>query len=275
MKKDFYTTFKTSTIDSILMKLNQPGYGSILEWKDPNQEKGAYWTSVPETWAAWSSLTPTNRDKNPGCAFVRNQYVFDSTGERQSIKGRDRSAPKTKTIDQCVFDYMDSTQLNPSITEEINYEKEYIAPSFGISKGDNIGSIECLMIYKWIAGRHLIKFETIEVTDAILKEFGFQHGIKNYFRMFKLLFDSYCVTNRFEDGVWTVKMTKPASNITLNAGPGQIKIDYITPNNQQILQNIIQDHEEYQKIVSRDSETGRQEETTRLQARAQDTGMVF
>ena len=288
MNTKFYTTFKTSMIDSILMNLNVDTYGTIEAWNDEtfnssakssDKNAGGYhFRDQMETIAAWRPLTKENRDKHKGnYVFTRNQQMIDASGQPLMVNGRNRNgkAPRIKSIDQCVYDWMDAQQLNASINGVINYEKEYVAPSFTNSKNKDRVIVEILMLYKWIAGRMLINYEAVQITPETLKQFELNESIKLYFGFFRSLLNSYCATNTLENNVWTIKLTKPAAAVSLLSGPGQINIDYISPNNRHIFEHITKDHEEYKKIIDSNREGERKEETSRLSTTAHDTRMVF
>ncbi len=202
---NYYNTFTTGTIDSLLMNIGKDGYAIPVDLETDGDRK---------TEAHYYSKIRKKRmiRNNVGKSKVR---VGGPTTDKSRAFGYEITP-----VDTFLRTYLHKEAME-AVMEDFNYEHEYASPF------DN-GINQMLLIYKWIIGLQSITKNIVDITKDDLAKLGMDHkSVMDIKIAFDKLFSHEIVKSTYDSGTWFIKLG--GRSLLVGEGPGYIKIKMQIP----------------------------------------------
>tara|TARA_R110001632_G_C11312580_1_gene414837 strand:- start:46 stop:951 length:906 start_codon:yes stop_codon:yes gene_type:complete len=244
---NYFKTFSTGLIDSVLIKTKAKGYVTPCGSTYAAQELNCDWT--------W-----TNDNDDPDLDRVRRNNggdkVANNSGyrnERSRIDGRITTPIDTflrnwlETKDDTIFN---TNPLRSNEEEDIDYTKEYSLPF------KHASVTEMLIFFKWITMKAQLNSGMAKITQDDLLEVGCKFTLVDFSKLLKSFFDKSITRNWYDQETKTLEVKVGSRELKVAEGPGYIKFD-MGPNQLEIIKlcgvNILS--KEYQEAQTLLAET--------------------
>lgn len=243
MKVEFYKTLTSAKVDSLLLKLNIPGYGRWVPYEsayDTLETRYAWRKNInngkfiPSGWSDTTEVYIRGNMSND-TINTKGNYKEDTTIKRRKNNGTNN--------EQWLYDFLLSKNLRkPSVFEigetlgnSIDYDFEHVFPF-----GENI--LKMIMLWKIIEGNQIITKDTVIITEKEIQLACLNLTLKQVHHMLISYFPLNIINCTLNKDSIRIKIVQPTYN--LNGGPGFIKFDINGPNQIEMIENIMNYHKE-------------------------------
>jgi hypothetical protein len=220
---NFFKTYSTGLIDSVLIKTEAKGYVKPVGKEYTRDEFHCDWkyANNPQTGENYDiESQPNTYDR-----VARNHKIIEANKMRSGYgdRGRD-SGNVTEPIDTFLRTWLetkDDTIFNtrPGEEVELNFEKEYPLP-FKDGK-----TIVALLLFKWVNLKCRIAGGTVNITSDDLNDIGNNITLVDLSKLLRSYFDKSLIKNWYDKETKTLTIQTGGRDQRVSEGPGYITFD--------------------------------------------------